>query len=62
MPWTPAQIRLFGAQAARGEISEREFKKRREEGTRKDVDRSGHALRKSKRVPKRKSHRRVARR
>ena len=52
MPWTPAQRRLFFAQAARGEISEAEARRRAREGTRTDVTRSGHA-RKKKRVKKR---------
>lgn len=53
MPWTPAQERLFFAQARRGEISEAEARRRAREGTRKDVDATGHAKRKN---GKRKKH------
>lgn len=49
MPWTPAQIRYFFAQANRGEISRSEAKRRAKEGVRKDVDRTGHARKKAKR-------------
>lgn len=48
MPWTPAQRRLFAVQMKRGEISRKEFDRRMAEGTRKDVDRSGHARKKRK--------------
>src|SRR6185437_12769497 len=42
-PFTPAQRRLFAVQYRNGELSKREFDKRMAEGTRTDVDRSGHA-------------------
>ena len=57
MPWTPAQRRLFFAQAERGEITHAEAERRAKEGTRTDVDRTGHA-RKSKRKSRRKASRR----
>jgi hypothetical protein len=56
MPWTPAQRRLFAAQYRSGELSKAEFDRRMAEGTRKDVDKSGHA-----RTAKRKSKRKKAR-
>lgn len=46
MPWSPAQIRLFGAQMRRGELSKKEFDRRVHEGTRKDVNKSGHVKKK----------------
>ena len=61
MPYTPAQRRLFFAQAGRGEISEAEARRRAREGTRKDVDKTGHA-RKTKRGKKKKQHRKTSRR
>ena len=59
MPYTPAQRRLFAVQYRNGELSKREFDRRMSEGTRKDVDRSGHAKH-AKRKSRRK--RRVSRR
>lgn len=49
MPWTPAQKRLFGAKYRRGELSKAQFDKMMHEGTRKDVNASGHAKHKKKR-------------
>jgi hypothetical protein len=56
MPWTPAQRRLFAVQYRNGELSKAEFDRRMGEGTRKDVDKSGHAKR-----PKRTTKRKKAR-
>jgi hypothetical protein len=42
MPFSPSQRRLFAVQMMNGEISKAEFNKRMSEGTRKDVDKSGH--------------------
>ncbi len=47
MPWTPAQKRLFFAQAERGDTSKAEAKRRADEGTRTDVDKTGHARKKA---------------
>lgn len=52
MPYTPAQRRLFGAQMRRGDLSKAEFDRRMGEGTRKDVDKSGHAKTSKKRKVK----------
>jgi hypothetical protein len=49
VPWTPAQRRLFGAQMSRGELSRKEFDRRMAQGTRKDVDKTGHARKNRKR-------------
>ena len=61
MPWTPAQRRLFAVKYRRGEMSRAQFDKMMREGTRSDVDRSGHARKKPKRKATRRSGRRKGR-
>jgi hypothetical protein len=60
VPYTPAQRKLFFAQAARGEISKAEAERRAHEGVRRDVDKTGHA--KKKRGRKKKSRRLASKR
>ena len=63
MPWTPAQRRLFAVHMRNGELSRKEFNRRMGEGTRKDVDRSGHAKkakRSKRRGTKKATHKRAA--
>lgn len=57
MPWTPAQRRLFAVQMRKGELTKKEFDRRMDEGTRKDVDKSGHSKTKAAKKSRRSSHR-----